>query len=103
MRNWPQETKQALRLLAAARYFLPEYLDCPAELERSYHAHLRQGECRQALEMLEEIGMLHTDHDNEAHFWKELFYAAQQMDLSEHAARYQQQLEILIAMQRLQG
>lgn len=103
MRNWPQETKQALRLLAAARYFLPEHLDCPADMERRYHAHLRQGECLQALEVVEEIGLLHTSHDHEAHFWKELFYAAQQMGLAEHAARYQQQLQILAAMQRLQG
>lgn len=103
MRNWPQETKQALRLLAAARYFLPEYLDCPAEQERLYHACLRQGECQAALEILEQIGGLHPDHGNEAHFWKELFYAAQQMNLPEHAARCQEQLAIIAQMQRLQG
>lgn len=103
MRTWPQETKQALRLLAAARYFLPEHLDCPDDLERQYHARLRQGECQAALEILERIGELHTDHDSETHFWKELFYAAQQMALPEHAARYQQQVAILAEMQRLQG
>jgi hypothetical protein len=103
MRNWPQETKQAMRLLAAARYFLPEYLDCPADLERKYYMHLRQGECLESLATLEEIGMLHTGHENEAHFWKELFYAAQQMALPEHAERYQQQLNILAEMQRLQS
>lgn len=103
MRNWPQESKQALRLLAAARYFLPAVLDCPDELERGYHAALRQGECLAALEILDQIGSLHTDHDNEAHFWKELYYAAQQMGLPEHAARYQEQLRIIAEMQRLQG
>ena len=103
MRNWPQESKQALRLLAAARYFLPEALDCPAELERSYHALLRQGECQAALDVLEQIGNLHTDHANEAHFWKELYYAAQQMGLPEHGARYQEQLRIIAEIQRLQG
>ena len=102
MRIWPQEMKQALRLLAAARYFLPEHLECPAEMEQMYHAYLRQGECRAALEVLEQIGELHTSHDNEAHFWKELFYAAQQMALPDHAARYQQQIGILMAMQRMQ-
>lgn len=103
MRNWPQETKQSLRLLAAARYFLPESLDCPADLEQRYHLHLRRGECQQALEILEEIGATHTGHDDEAHFWKELFYAAQHMTLPEHAARYQQHVDIVMAMQRLQG
>lgn len=103
MRNWPQETKQALRLLAAARYFLPEYLDCPGDLEQRYHAHLHRGECQQALEILEEIGGAHSGHDNEAHFWKELFYAAQHLALPEHASRYQQQVDIVMAMQRLQG
>ncbi len=103
MRSWPQEAKQALRLLAAARYFLPEALDCPDGLERQYHACLRQGDCLAALEILEQIGLQHSGHDDEAHFWKELYYAAQQMALPEHAARYQQQLEILAAMQRLQG
>lgn len=103
MRNWPQETKQALRLLAAARYYLPEVLDCPAELEQAYHAALRQGECLAALEALEQIGYLHTDHDNEGHFWKELYYAAQQMQLPDHAPRYEEQLRIIAEVQRLQG
>lgn len=103
MRNWPQESKQALRLLAAARYFLPESLDCPIALAHSYYAALHQGECQAALDAIEQIGCLHTDHENEGHFWKELYYAAQQMGLPEHAARYQEQLRIIAEMQRLQG
>jgi hypothetical protein len=102
VRSWPQESKQALRLLAAARYFLPEELDCPAELERTYQTRLRQGECQAALEILAQIGELHTGHDNESHFWKELYYAAQQMALPDHAVRYQEQLKILAELQRLQ-
>ncbi|QAU35000.1 hypothetical protein [Janthinobacterium sp. 17J80-10] len=103
MRNWPQESKQALRLLAAARYFLPEALDCPADLERGYHTALRLGECPAALDALEQIGYLHSGHETEAHFWKELYYAAQQMGLPEHALRYQEQIRIISAMLRMQG
>lgn len=103
MRSWPQESKQALRLLAAARYFLPKFLACPAEMESQYQAHLHQGEFQAALDILEQIGEMHTEHDNEVHFWKELYYAAQQMALPEHAARYQEQLRILAEMRRLQG
>lgn len=103
MRSWPQESKQALRLLAAARYFLPEFLECPAEMESQYQSHLRQGEFQAALDTLAQIGEMHTDHENEVHFWKELYYAAQQLALPEQAARYQEQLRILVEMRQLQG
>jgi hypothetical protein len=72
-------------------------------MESRYQACLRRGEFQAALDLLARIGEQHTDHDNEAHFWKELYYAAQQMALPEHAARYQEQLKILAEMQRLQG
>ncbi|MBI1891728.1 MAG: hypothetical protein HYS18_13855 [Burkholderiales bacterium] len=101
MRTWPQEAKQALRFLAAARYFLPEYLECPDDLIRGYQAHLRQAEFQSALEALEKIGDIHSGYENESNFWKELYYVAKHLDLDEHAARYEERLRQIVEMQRL--
>jgi hypothetical protein len=100
-RTWPQDAKQALRLLAAARYFLPLHLECESELEERYATHLRHAEFQSALELLEQIGNQHSGHENEANFWKELYYAAKHLELDEHAARYEETLRQIVEMQRL--
>lgn len=101
MRSWPQSAKQALRLLAAARYFLPEELECQAELECGFRAHLHHAKFQEAWELLEQIGDLHANYENEMHFWKELYYAAQELSLPEHAARCEERLRVLAEMQRM--
>ncbi len=102
MRNWPQDARQSLRFLAAARHFLPQQLDCPAELEMQYASHLRHAEFQAALDILEQIGDLHSGYEHESTFWKELYYAAQHMALPEHAARFAERLRQVAEMQRLQ-
>lgn len=101
MRTWPQESKQTLRFLAAARCFLPQGLDCPAELEQQFQSHLRHEELRQALEVLQQIGDIHSGYDQEANFWKELFYAAQHMALPEHAAHCEERIRQAVAMRAM--
>lgn len=102
MRTWPHTAKQALRFLAAARYFLPVELECPGDWVTGYDACLRQSDFQDALEALERIGDLHANYPTESHFWKELFYAAQHLELAEHAARYEERIEQLAMMQQLQ-
>lgn len=102
VRDWPQEARQSLRFLAAARFFLPKYLECDADLEPKYQSHLRDSEFQAALEVLEQIGDMHSGYAEEMQFWKELFYAAQHLALSEHAARYEDRIRQVIEMQRLQ-
>lgn len=101
MRSWSQESKQALRFLAAARCFLPQYLECPAELEQQFQSHVRHEELHQALAVLEQIGDMHSGYDQEANFWKELFYAAQHMGLPEHAAHCEERIRQVTAMRAM--
>ena len=102
MRSWPHDAKQSLRFLAAARYLLPATLDCPVELETQYNSSLRDAAFIDALDMLEKIGDLHSGYENESHFWKELYYAAQHMALPEQAARFEERIRQINEMQRLQ-
>lgn len=101
-RQWPQEAKQSLRFLAAARHFLPADVASDAELDRRFADHVRRAEFQPALEALEALGMNHGASGEELQFWKELYYAAQHLGLSEHAARYEEQVRQVVAMQRLQ-
>ncbi|MBS0309425.1 MAG: hypothetical protein JSS58_10705 [Proteobacteria bacterium] len=101
MRTWLQETKQTLRFLAAARCFLPQYLETTAELENVLQLHLRRAEMLQALDVLEQIGDQHSGYEEEANFWKELFYAAQHMALPDHATRYEERIRQVALMQRM--
>ncbi len=87
MRRWPNEARQSMRFLAAARYYLPQRLESPVEWEEEYEECLRHGQFRHALEMLERIGAQHAGCADEATFWKELYFAAKQLDLPEHAQR----------------
>lgn len=93
MRRWFREEKQALRFLAAARYFLPSHLQSPAQWEEEYRDCLQYKDFEQALAWLERIGAEHAGHVDEPHFWKEMYFAAQEMKLTEHAARYEAKLQ----------
>lgn len=97
MRRWPNEARQALRFLAAARYFLPKSLHTPMEWQEDYEDCLHHGQFRHALELLERIGMQHAGHLDEAMFWKELYFAAKHLDLADHAARCEARLHAATA------
>ena len=92
MRRWPPESRQALRFLAAARYFLPTHLHTPPEWEEEYRDCLYHAQFQVTLEILERIGEQHAGHIDELSFWKELFFAAQHLSLAEHARRYETRL-----------
>jgi hypothetical protein len=102
MRSWPHPAKQSLRFLAAARFFLPADLNSPADLERQYKSRLRDADFQGALDILEEIGDLHSGYEHELTFWKELYYAAQHLELPAHAQRYSERIRQIAEMQRLQ-
>lgn len=93
MRRWPTEARQSLRFLAAARYYLPQQLSSPAEWEEEYEDCLRHGQFMHALELLERIGAQHAGCEDEATFWKELYFAARQLGLPEHVQRCEQNLQ----------
>lgn len=93
MRRWPNEARQSLRFLAAARYYLPQHLQSSAEWEEEYEDCLRHGQFKQALELLERIGACHAGCMDEATFWKELYFAAMHLGLPEHAQRCEQGLQ----------
>jgi hypothetical protein len=93
MRRWPQNLKQTLRFLAAARYYLPPHLQSPAEWEEQFKECLHYSEFQLALEALEKIGEQHSGYADELQFWKELYFAAHHMELHEHAARYEAKLQ----------
>lgn len=97
MRRWPQDSKQSLRFLAAARYYLPPYLQAPIEWEEQYRECLHQAEFQLALELLERIGDTHSGYVDEIQFWKELYFAAQHMALPEHALRYEAKLQRVVS------
>jgi len=92
MRDQPESLKQSLRLVAAARYYLPAQLESPPEWEAQYIEYLHHTEYQLALESLEGIGNLHTGYAEEPLFWQELLLAAQHMDLDDHATLYSSKL-----------
>ena len=92
MRRWPQDSKQSLRFLAAARYYLPMHLQSPSEWEEQYKENLHYAEFQLALESLARMGDMHSGYTDELQFWKELYFAAQHMALHEHAAQYEAKL-----------
>ena len=94
MRSWPEQLKQSLRHLAAARYFLPVELnqgDFP-QTERLYEEFLHHAEFGLALDELEFLGDQHSGDAFQTLFWSELLLAAENMGLLEKTARYQQTL-----------
>ena len=102
MRRWPQEAKQALRLLAAARFYLPQRLDSPPDWEFEYVESLRYGQFGPALALLERIGNAHAGYADELPFWKELYFAAYLLGLEAEAARYEARLQEVLAGPSLQ-
>lgn len=101
MRRWPQDARQALRFLAAARYYLPAQLHCPADWEEQCRDCLHHAELEPALEWLERIGLAHAGHIDELRFWKELYFAAQHMGLHERASRYEAKVQEVVDGLRL--
>ncbi len=97
MRRWPNEARQALRFLAAARYYLPTHLESPREWEEEYGDCLRHRQFSHALEQLERIGAQHTGCMDAAMFWKELYFAARHLGLPEHAQRCEKRLHAAVA------
>lgn len=97
MRRWPNEARQSLRFLAAARYYLPARLHTPLEWEEEYEECLRHSQFMHALELLERIGVQHAGCADEATFWKELYFAARHLNLPEHATRCEANLLAAIA------
>jgi hypothetical protein len=88
MRYRSESSRQSLRLLAAARYYLPVHLDSPSEWESQYANYLHHSEYQLAMEELEGIGNAHAGYAEEPLFWQELSFAAQHMGLDKHAALY---------------
>ncbi len=79
--------KGTVRLLAASRFCLSEYLEHPeaqrAEQEMNHYLHHR--EYGLALQCAEVLGQV---EDAPSEYWLELKLAAQNMGLAEEAARY---------------
>jgi len=97
MRRWPNEARQSMRFLAAARFYLPRHLESPVEWEEEYEDCLRHGQFGHALELLERMGMQHAGCADEATFWKELYFAARHLGLPEHVQRYEAHLHASLA------
>src|SRR4051794_31477668 len=95
MRPWPEEWKQVLRHLAAARYFLPETLKQPDGLdtEAQYEEFLHHTEFGLAMEYLEDLGQLNSGYAEEAMFWSEMSAAAQLMKRTDDAQRFKARAE----------
>lgn len=92
MRPRSESQKHSLRLLAAARYYLPFHLNSPPDWEAQYVEYLHHSEYQLALESLEGIGNSHSGYAEEQLFWQELLLAAEHMGLSEHATLYSAKL-----------
>jgi hypothetical protein len=92
MRDHSESLKQSLRLVSAARYYLPVHLESPPEWEAQYVEYLHHTEYQLALEAIEGIGDLHSGYAEEPLFWQELLLASQHMGLGDHAALYSSKL-----------
>jgi hypothetical protein len=97
MRRWPQDARQTLRFLAAARFFLPAHLHTPPEWEENYRDCLHHADFGPALDWLERLGDAHAGHIDELRFWKELYFAAQHMTLTERALRYEARVQQVVS------
>jgi hypothetical protein len=95
MKPWSESTKQVLRHLAAARYFLPVTLKQPTgcDAEGQYETFLHHAEFELAMEYLEDLGELNRGFGEEPLFWAEMFAAAQLMGRAEDAVRFKTKSE----------
>ncbi|TCP19161.1 hypothetical protein [Simplicispira metamorpha] len=96
MRPWSEQQKQALRHLAAARYFLPVALERAdsARAEAQYQEFLHHTEWGLALDELAYIGEQYSDDPFQALFWSELTLAAQTMSRQESANEFRRRAEV---------
>jgi hypothetical protein len=95
MRQWPEQWKQSLRHLAAARFYLPVTLKGGDKfaVEEQYLDYLHNREYRLALDELVEFGIENTGFAEEALFWHELELAAQAMGLADKAAEFRRRAQ----------
>ena len=90
MSKWPEEWKQSLRYLAAARFYLPVTLKGGEKfaIDEEYLDYLHNREYELALGELEAFGIENSGFAQEALFWRELELAADHMGLPDKAADY---------------
>ena len=86
----PESSKQSLRYLAAARFYLPVTLKGGEKfaVDEQYLDYLHNREYGLALEELAEFGIENAGFAEEALFWRELELAAEHMGLPSKAAEY---------------
>jgi hypothetical protein len=91
MRQRSESHKQALRHLAAARYYLPIVLE-PApgasSTDESYIEYLHHTEYELALDELAAVGIHNSGYAEEGLFWRELELAALEIGLPDRAAEF---------------
>jgi len=90
MAQWREESKQTLRHLAAARFYLPVTLKGGDKfaVEEMYLDYLHNREYALALDELVEFGIENEGFAEEALFWRELELAAEQMGLNDRATDF---------------
>ena len=90
MDQWREESKQTLRHLAAARFYLPVTLKGGDKfaVEEMYLDYLHNREYELALDELVEFGIENEGFAEEALFWRELELAAAQMGLTDRATDF---------------
>jgi hypothetical protein len=95
MRPWPEQQKQALRHLAAARYFLPVVLERAdsTRAEAQFQEYLHHTEWGLALDELAYIGEQYSDDPFQSLFWAELALAAHAMNRQAMASEYKRRGE----------
>lgn len=86
----PESSKQSLRYLAAARFYLPVTLKGGEKfaVDEQYLDYLHNREYGLALEELAEFGIENAGFAEEPLFWRELELAAEHMGLSDKATEY---------------
>jgi hypothetical protein len=95
MPQWPEQRKQSLRYLAAARFYLPVTLKGGEKfaVDEQYLDYMHNREYALALEELAEFGIENAGFAEEALFWRELELAAESMGLPGKAAEYRRRSE----------
>jgi len=90
MSKWPESSKQSLRYLAAARFYLPVILKGGEKyaVDEEYLDYLHNREYKLALGELAEFGIENAGFAEEKLFWQELALAADVLGLPEKAKEY---------------
>ena len=101
MKAWSEEWRQALRHLAAARFYLPESLAGESErAEAELTSYLHHTEFGLALEVLEFMGNANLGHAEEALFWSEMSLAARDIGLYTVSSKYEARAAALLHASR---